>query len=126
MGDKQLSEGPQQRDVGSAQAGGDATPEAATGCQPRKSPRGPRRHDGDPANKELFSGEMRVERKRFFFDLRENPRGRFLRIMEEVSGRKDAVMIPAVGLDAFRDVLERTMQANVDAGPPPVVEWPDE
>jgi len=72
--------------------------------------------------RELFSGETRVERKRFFFDLRENTRGRFLRIMEEVGGRKDAVMIPATGLERFMDVLERTIQANIDAGPPPAAE----
>ena len=126
MDNRQLSERAQQRGAGPPQAVGDTAPRETTCGEPPKSCKGPRRLDGVFEVKEIFSGEMRVERKRFFFDLCENPRGRFLRIMEEVSGRKDAVMIPSGGLENFRDVLDRSIQANVDAGPPPVVEWPDE
>jgi hypothetical protein len=53
----------------------------------------------------LQSHSLRVERKHFTFDLRENPRGRFLRIVEEVNGRYDAIIIPITGLEQFRDTL---------------------
>ena len=48
---------------------------------------------------------IRVERKNFTFDLRANERGQFLRITEEVNGRRDAIIIPLPGLEDFRDKL---------------------
>ena len=65
---------------------------------------------------EIFSEQVQVERKLFTFDLRENPRGRFLKITEDVGGRRDAVIIPAPGLPDIRDVLNRVIEA--DAGNP--------
>ncbi len=62
----------------------------------------------------LLSEKIQIERKVFFFDLKENPRGRFLRITEEVGGRRDAIIIPTSGLDAFKDTLERAIAANVN------------
>jgi hypothetical protein len=53
---------------------------------------------------------FRVERKHFTFDLKENPRGRFLRITEEVNGRYDAIVIPLPGLEQFRDVLDEIIR----------------
>lgn len=44
-----------------------------------------------------------LDRKVFFLDLKENQRGRFLKITEDVGGRRDTVMIPA---GAFQDFLE--------------------
>lgn len=62
--------------------------------------------------KELLSEQVQVERKLFSFDLRENPRGRFLRITEDVAGRKDKIMIPATGLEKVGEILERVIAAN--------------
>ena len=78
------------------------------------------RKAGEDVNNQvdLFSGETLVERKTFVFDLKENPRGRFLKITEEVCGRRDSIIIPATGLHRFRELLERTIQANQDAGTP--------
>ena len=53
--------------------------------------------------------------KQFFFDLKENPRGRFLRITEDVGGRRDTIIIPATGLEQIRDCLERAIQAGAGA-----------
>jgi hypothetical protein len=61
----------------------------------------------------LLSEKIQVERKQFFFDLKENPRGRFLKITEDVGGRRDTIIIPATGLDQFRDCLERAMGAEM-------------
>ena len=66
---------------------------------------------------ELFSEQVQVERKLFSFDLRENPRGRFLRVTEDVGGRRDTIIIPATGLEQVRDIIDRTIAANRDAGP---------
>jgi hypothetical protein len=61
---------------------------------------------------ELFSEQVQIERKMFSFDLRENPRGRFLRITEDVGGRRDTIIIPATGLEQVREILDRTITKN--------------
>ena len=67
----------------------------------------------------LQSHSIRVERKHFTFDLRENPRGKFLRIVEEVNGRYDAIIIPITGLEQFRDVLNEVIKlARANSSPP--------
>ena len=67
-------------------------------------------------DKELLNRKVQAERKVFFISLRENPRGRVLRITEDVGGRRDTVMIPAAGLDAIRDVLDEAINIH-DAHP---------
>lgn len=66
----------------------------------------------------LKSERIVVERKQFIFDLKENPRGKFLRITEDVNGRRDTIIIPAPGLEDFARVLEEMLDAyeNVDEG----------
>lgn len=59
---------------------------------------------------QLQSSSIKVERKHFTFDLRENPRGKFLRIIEEVNGRRDAIIIPLTGLEEFRDALDEMIR----------------
>ena len=51
----------------------------------------------------IASEKVAIERKIFFLDLKENQRGRFLKITEDVGGRRDTIMLPA---PAFRDFLE--------------------
>lgn len=53
----------------------------------------------------LKSEKIAIERKQFFFDLKENDRGRFLKITEDVNGRRDTIIIPAPGLAEFVQVL---------------------
>jgi hypothetical protein len=64
----------------------------------------------------LKSESVAVERKNFVFDLRENPRGRFLRITEDANGRRDSIVIPAPGLEDFRRVLDEIIAAHRAAG----------
>lgn len=66
----------------------------------------------------LLTEKIQIERKQFFFDLKENPRGRFLRITEDVGGRRDTIIIPAPGLEAFRDVIEQVIQASRNTSSP--------
>jgi len=66
---------------------------------------------------ELLSEQVQVERKCFSFNLRENPRGRFLRITEDVGGRRDTIIVPSTGLTAIRDILNSAIIADEKAGP---------
>jgi len=56
------------------------------------------------------SQTLRVERKQFTFELKENPRGQFLRITEEVGGRRDAIIVPLSGMEQFRDALNEIIR----------------
>ncbi len=56
--------------------------------------------------------EVVIERKTFHLELRENARGRFLRITEEVAGRRDTIIVPATGLRDLRDALDAMLQAQ--------------
>lgn len=65
----------------------------------------------------LLSDKIQIERKVFFFDLKENPRGRFLKITEDVGGRRDTIIVPSTGLDQFRDAVQRAIDSDQKAGP---------
>lgn len=62
--------------------------------------------------------KLQIERKTFVFTLKENPRGRFLRITEDVSGRRDTIIVPAPGLEDFRRVIEEMAKSAAVAAPP--------
>jgi hypothetical protein len=62
----------------------------------------------------LRSEKVQIERKTFLFTLRENPRGRFLRITEDVGGRRDTIIIPAPGLEDFKKLLDEMVKASAD------------
>lgn len=70
-----------------------------------------------PVDSSLQNQSLRVERKHFTFDLRENPRGKFLRITEEVNGRRDAIIIPLTGIEQFRDVLNEVVKFSKNLTP---------
>ena len=53
----------------------------------------------------IASKEMQVERKHLLIEFRENDRGRFLRIVETVAGRRNAVIVPSTGLDQFANAV---------------------
>lgn len=72
-----------------------------------------------PVREEILKSlKIQVERKQFYFDLKENPRGRFLRITEDVNGRRDTVIIPSTGLKDIREVLDQII-AYDDGNQPP-------
>jgi len=60
---------------------------------------------------------LQIERKTFLLALRENPRGRFVRVTEDVGGRRDTIIIPATGLEAFAKALEE-MRKTAEELPP--------
>ncbi len=59
----------------------------------------------------LLSAEVQVERKVFIFTLKENPRGRFLRITENSGSRRDTMIIPSTGLEDFQRVVHELVAA---------------
>lgn len=62
----------------------------------------------------LKSEKVQIERKTFVFTLKENPRGRFLRITEDVGGRRDTIIIPAPGLEDFKKLLDDMVKASAE------------
>src|ERR1700722_10046588 len=60
----------------------------------------------------LRSDKVQIERKTFVFALKENPRGRFLRITEDVNGRRDNIIIPATGLDEFKRIIDEMVKTS--------------
>ncbi len=60
----------------------------------------------------LKIGEVQIERKFFVLTLKENPRGRFLRINEEVGGKRNSIIIPSTGLKDFKKLLDEMVKAS--------------
>ena len=63
----------------------------------------------------LKTGKIQIERKTFLFTLQENARGRFLRITEDVNGRRNAIVIPATGLAEFQRALNESSSAGSES-----------
>ena len=91
----------------------------------RPSPYGDRPH-GDrphgapkpPVNEDtLKSAKIQIERKTFVLALKENLRGRFLRITEDVGGRRDTIIIPAPGLEEFSKLVDEMVKASAETPP---------
>src|SRR5438132_13704269 len=81
----------------------------------RRPPYGPRSYPSGPRTSvqedTLKTDKVQIERKTFVFTLKENPRGRFLRITEDVNGRRDTIIIPAPGLEDFRKAFDEMLKA---------------
>jgi hypothetical protein len=87
----------------------------------RPSPNGHSRYNERPRyhhkhahlNEETLKVErIQIERKSFVVTLKENPRGRFVRITDDVGGRRDMVIIPVTGLEDFRRILDEMAKAS--------------
>jgi hypothetical protein len=69
------------------------------------------------AEETLRTEKIQIERKTFILTLRENPRGRFLRITEDVNGRRDSIIVPAPGLEEFKKVLDEMVRISTETPP---------
>lgn len=92
----------------------------------RPSPFQPRRPNFSPHSstprppvdeKTLHTEQVQVERKTFVFLLKENQRGRFVRIIEESGGKSNGIIIPYAGLESFLTTMAKTVEAANQ--PPP-------
>ena len=68
------------------------------------------KHNGAVPAETICTRCIQIERKAFEFQLQQNSRGRFLRIIEKVSGRRDAIVIPSTGLPQFKIVVEELLR----------------
>jgi len=62
----------------------------------------------------LKTDKIQIERKTFVLALKENPRGRFLRITEDVNGRRDTIIVPATGLEDFKRLVDDMTKASAE------------
>jgi hypothetical protein len=58
--------------------------------------------------------QLQIERKQFHVELRENDRGKFLRITEEAHGRRNTIIVPSTGVQEFTSAIAEVLAA--DAG----------
>ncbi len=73
-----------------------------------------------PAEDTLRTAVMDCERKSYQLTLKENPRGRFLRITEVRGGLRANIIIPSTGLKEFQKILaEMVAEAERLPTPPP-------
>lgn len=56
----------------------------------------------------LFTYKFDVEQKTYFFDLKENQGGRFLRISELANDRRNFIIVPEKGIGEFLNYLKMT------------------
>lgn len=54
---------------------------------------------------ELLCKTLQVEHKLFYFDLKENPRGRYLKISEKTSATRSTIIVPSNGIAWFLDLF---------------------
>ena len=62
-------------------------------------------------NYPIHTEKVIADRKIFFLDLKENDRGQFVKITEDVRGRRDTIMVPAETLDEFIEALQQVREA---------------
>ncbi|KAM7497588.1 hypothetical protein LguiA_022002 [Lonicera macranthoides] len=60
---------------------------------------------GGGGDVELVSKTLQVEHKLFYFDLKENPRGRYLKISEKTSATRSTIIVPFNGIPWFLDLF---------------------
>ena len=66
-------------------------------------------------DQEILSRKIKIEHKLFFFDLKANPNGKYLKITE--SGKKRSfILIPESGWKDFRDILNEIIEMPAEEG----------
>jgi hypothetical protein len=60
----------------------------------------------------IHSEKLTYDRKIFFLDLKENDRGRFVKITEDVRGRRDTILVPVEVLEDFIAALQRIEESD--------------
>ena len=59
--------------------------------------------------KTLARRELQIERKQVSIEMRENFRGRFLRIVEKCGGKTNVVILPDTGINDFFAALDEVI-----------------
>jgi hypothetical protein len=61
---------------------------------------------------ELLCKTLQVEHKLFYFDLKENPRGRYLKISEKTSATRSTIIVPSNGISWFLDLFNYYLNSH--------------
>lgn len=70
--------------------------------------------------KTLARREIQIERKQLTIEMRENARGRFLRIVEKCGGKANVVILPDTGINDFYAALDEVIaETNAQTDPDP-------
>ncbi len=64
-------------------------------------------------DEEIQSAQLTIEKKKFFFDLRRNRSGKYLKISEKSGGRKHSIIIPENGLLGFVNIIRDMVKAEL-------------
>ena len=67
----------------------------------------------------LASEKIGVDRKLFYLDLKQNSRGRYLKITEDVGGRRDTIMLPVEAFQDFFAAFVRLIEFERELEPSP-------
>lgn len=65
----------------------------------------------------IYAEKIICDRKTFFLDLKQNQRGKFIKITEDVRGRRDTILVPAEALPEIIEALQ-AIQEHVGELPP--------
>jgi len=84
------------------------------------SPGAPKPHVNEDT---LKQAQVQIERKTYVFSLKENVRGRLLRITEDTGGKRNSIIIPATGLVEFKNLLAEMIKASENV---PIKDQPPE
>jgi len=60
----------------------------------------------------IQSKQLQIERKSFQIELRENDRGKFLRVTEEAHGRRNTIIVPSTGVDEFTAAIAEVLAGS--------------
>ncbi|KAJ6346542.1 hypothetical protein OIU76_003259 [Salix suchowensis] len=63
---------------------------------------------------ELMCKTLQVEHKLFYFDLKENPRGRYLKISEKTSTTRSTIIVPFSGISWFLELFNYYVNNSAD------------
>ena len=63
----------------------------------------------------LRSETFEADHKKFFLDVKANPRGKFLKISELSHNRRSHVIIPDTGFEEFRMLINKLLEEGGDS-----------
>lgn len=67
---------------------------------------------GGGADVELVCKTLQFEHKLFYFDLKENPRGKYLKISEKTAANRSTIIVPSNGVGWFLDLFNYYIETD--------------
>jgi PurA ssDNA and RNA-binding protein len=73
---------------------------------------GPTGGGGGGADVELVCKTLQFEHKLFYFDLKENPRGKYLKISEKTAANRSTIIVPSGGVGWFLELFNYYIETD--------------